>query len=113
MTTTNSTTNGWQYVTTKGEGTTEWARYWTKDILGHKVWKKETTSGGHSYHGYKPYYHVEGAKTENGHPVQHNTIKELKGFIEGGCKLSKVIWSDEANDGDGDHITVLYSALAR
>ena len=102
--------NGWTFVCTKNAGTTHEADYWTKEILGHKVWKKDQRIDGYRADK-KAFYHVDGAKNSDGYPVQHSFYKELIQFIEGGFQLYKVVWSDEANDGDGDHIRVSYNAL--
>ena len=103
--------NGWTFVCTKGYGTDE-TDYWTKEILGHKVWKKEVWSP-HYTGGKKALYHVDGAKTDTGTPVQQNYYKDVIKFIKGGFQLSKVVWSDEADNGEGNHITVYYNALTK
>jgi len=101
--------NGWTFDCTIGYGESE-TDYWTKEILGHKVWKKEVLPP-HYTGGKKALYHVDGAKSDTGTPVQHNSYKELIEFIKGGFQLSKVVWSDEADNGEGNHITVYYNAL--
>lgn len=74
--------NGWTYVCSKEVGSTLESHYWTKQVLGQKVWKKEVVVSQFSYGGFKALYHVEGTKTENGHPKQLNSFKELKYFIQ-------------------------------
>ena len=74
--------NGWSFVCSKEVGSTEESHYWTKQVLGKKVWKKEIVISQFSYGGFKALYHVEGTKTENGYPKQHNSFKELKYFIK-------------------------------